>query len=51
MKRPDLGAGCDGWQVVDPTPQEKSEGTCRPLLQIAVKMMLFIDCIDFFLLF
>ncbi|XP_047458190.1 protein-glutamine gamma-glutamyltransferase 5-like isoform X4 [Mugil cephalus] len=24
MRRPDLGAGFDGWQVVDPTPQEKS---------------------------
>lgn len=27
MTRPDLGAGYDGWQVLDPTPQEKSEGT------------------------
>ncbi|TNN52564.1 Protein-glutamine gamma-glutamyltransferase 2 [Liparis tanakae] len=24
MRRADLGAGFDGWQVVDPTPQEKS---------------------------
>uniref|UniRef100_A0A672N643 protein-glutamine gamma-glutamyltransferase n=1 Tax=Sinocyclocheilus grahami TaxID=75366 RepID=A0A672N643_SINGR len=24
MKRPDLGRGYDGWQVLDPTPQEKS---------------------------
>ncbi|XP_030634770.1 protein-glutamine gamma-glutamyltransferase 2-like [Chanos chanos] len=34
MKRPDLSATADydGWQVVDPTPQEKSEGTycCGP---------------------
>lgn len=28
MKRPDLNKGnsYDGWQVLDPTPQEKSEG-------------------------
>lgn len=26
MKRPDLGEMFDGWQVVDPTPQEKSAG-------------------------
>ncbi|CAJ1055298.1 protein-glutamine gamma-glutamyltransferase 2-like [Xyrichtys novacula] len=26
MRRPDLGSGFDGWQVVDPTPQEKSAG-------------------------
>ncbi|XP_047453950.1 protein-glutamine gamma-glutamyltransferase 2-like [Mugil cephalus] len=34
MKRPDLGKGgsYDGWQVLDPTPQELSEGThcCGP---------------------
>uniref|UniRef100_A0A3Q3WSN6 protein-glutamine gamma-glutamyltransferase n=1 Tax=Mola mola TaxID=94237 RepID=A0A3Q3WSN6_MOLML len=34
MKRPDLqkGNAYDGWQVLDPTPQEKSEGTfcCGP---------------------
>ncbi|XP_059353709.1 protein-glutamine gamma-glutamyltransferase 5-like [Carassius carassius] len=24
MKRPDLGRGYDGWQVLDPTPQERS---------------------------
>ncbi|XP_061825829.2 protein-glutamine gamma-glutamyltransferase 5-like [Nerophis lumbriciformis] len=29
MQRPDLGLGFDGWQVVDPTPQEKSAGTYR----------------------
>ncbi|XP_078477662.1 protein-glutamine gamma-glutamyltransferase 2-like, partial [Lampetra planeri] len=29
MRRPDLGEGFDGWQVVDPTPQEKSAGTFR----------------------
>lgn len=26
MRRPDLGPEFDGWQVVDPTPQEKSAG-------------------------
>ena len=26
MRRPDLGPGFNGWQVVDPTPQEKSAG-------------------------
>ncbi|XP_067230338.1 protein-glutamine gamma-glutamyltransferase 5-like [Chanodichthys erythropterus] len=29
MKRPDLGQGYDGWQVVDPTPQEQSGGIYR----------------------
>lgn len=29
MRRPDLGEGFDGWQVVDPTPQEKSAGGFR----------------------
>lgn len=31
MKRPDLkkGNSYDGWQVLDPTPQEKSEGECN----------------------
>ncbi|XP_054655733.1 protein-glutamine gamma-glutamyltransferase 5-like isoform X2 [Dunckerocampus dactyliophorus] len=29
MRRPDLGPGFDGWQVVDPTPQEKSAGMYR----------------------
>lgn len=31
MRRPDLSAGSlyDGWQVVDPTPQEKSTGTVQ----------------------
>ncbi|KAG8446119.1 hypothetical protein GDO86_013839 [Hymenochirus boettgeri] len=37
--RPDLGEFYNGWQVVDPTPQEKSEGTycCGPAPVIAVK--------------
>lgn len=26
MKRPDLPQGFDGWQAVDATPQEKSQG-------------------------
>lgn len=32
MARPDLGEGYGGWQVVDPTPQEKSDGIycCGP---------------------
>ncbi|XP_043946131.1 protein-glutamine gamma-glutamyltransferase 2 [Protopterus annectens] len=32
MARPDLGKGYDGWQAVDPTPQERSEGVycCGP---------------------
>ncbi|XP_053353961.1 transglutaminase 5, like [Clarias gariepinus] len=29
MKRGDLRPGFDGWQAVDPTPQEKSEGVYR----------------------
>ncbi|XP_053309393.1 protein-glutamine gamma-glutamyltransferase 2 [Spea bombifrons] len=39
MARPDLGGGYDGWQVVDPTPQEKSEGVycCGPAPVIAIK--------------
>lgn len=33
MKRPDLDAGgkFDGWQVLDPTPQEMSGGTGSPV--------------------
>ncbi|XP_040889926.1 transglutaminase 5, like isoform X2 [Toxotes jaculatrix] len=32
MTRPDLGSGMDGWQVLDPTPQERSGGVfcCGP---------------------
>ncbi|XP_042348149.1 protein-glutamine gamma-glutamyltransferase 5-like [Plectropomus leopardus] len=39
MKRPDLGAGFDGWQVVDPTPQEKSAGIfcCGPCPVVAIQ--------------
>uniref|UniRef100_I3JRU3 protein-glutamine gamma-glutamyltransferase n=1 Tax=Oreochromis niloticus TaxID=8128 RepID=I3JRU3_ORENI len=39
MRRPDLGAGCNGWQVVDPTPQEKSEGIfcCGPCPVAAIQ--------------
>ncbi|XP_067314344.1 protein-glutamine gamma-glutamyltransferase 5-like [Pseudorasbora parva] len=29
MTRPDLGGGYDGWQVLDPTPQEQSGGMYR----------------------
>ncbi|XP_061300038.1 protein-glutamine gamma-glutamyltransferase K-like, partial [Pezoporus flaviventris] len=39
MKRPDLPAGHDGWQVVDATPQETSSGLfcCGPCSVEAVK--------------
>ncbi|XP_053103672.1 protein-glutamine gamma-glutamyltransferase 2 [Hemicordylus capensis] len=39
MARPDLPAGYDGWQALDPTPQEKSEGVycCGPCPVKAVK--------------
>lgn len=30
MRRLDLGPEFDGWQVVDPTPQEKSAGELLP---------------------
>ncbi|XP_069508497.1 protein-glutamine gamma-glutamyltransferase 2 [Ambystoma mexicanum] len=39
MARPDLSEGYDGWQVLDPTPQEKSENVycCGPAPVKAVK--------------
>ncbi|XP_071767269.2 protein-glutamine gamma-glutamyltransferase 2-like [Centroberyx gerrardi] len=39
MRRPDLGPGFDGWQVVDPTPQEKSAGIfcCGPCPVVAIQ--------------
>ncbi|XP_067856722.1 protein-glutamine gamma-glutamyltransferase 2-like [Heptranchias perlo] len=39
MARNDLKSGHDGWQVLDPTPQEKSEGTycCGPAPVNAIK--------------
>ncbi|KAM6979579.1 transglutaminase 5, like [Aplochiton taeniatus] len=39
MTRPDLAAGLDGWQVLDPTPQEKSGGVfcCGPAPVKAVR--------------
>ncbi|KAM8914339.1 transglutaminase 5, like [Spinachia spinachia] len=39
MTRPDLGSGMDGWQVLDPTPQERSAGVfcCGPAPVAAVK--------------
>lgn len=39
MRRPDLPAGYDGWQVVDATPQETSSGLfcCGPCSVTAVK--------------
>ena len=37
MTRPDLPAGFGGWQAVDATPQETSEGkkTSEPLLNLS----------------
>ncbi|NXC23538.1 TGM2 glutamyltransferase, partial [Campylorhamphus procurvoides] len=39
MARPDLEGDYDGWQVLDPTPQEKSEGVycCGPAPVKAIK--------------
>uniref|UniRef100_A0A667Y5W3 protein-glutamine gamma-glutamyltransferase n=1 Tax=Myripristis murdjan TaxID=586833 RepID=A0A667Y5W3_9TELE len=39
MRRPDLGPEFDGWQVVDPTPQEKSAGVycCGPCPVVAIQ--------------
>ncbi|XP_071429142.1 protein-glutamine gamma-glutamyltransferase 2 [Pithys albifrons albifrons] len=39
MARPDLAGDYDGWQVLDPTPQEKSEGVycCGPAPVKAIK--------------
>ncbi|XP_055293184.1 protein-glutamine gamma-glutamyltransferase 2 [Moschus berezovskii] len=39
MMRPDLQPGYEGWQALDPTPQEKSEGTycCGPVPVRAIK--------------
>ncbi|KAM4610653.1 protein-glutamine gamma-glutamyltransferase 2-like [Polymixia lowei] len=39
MRRPDLGPEFDGWQVVDPTPQEKSSGIfcCGPCPVAAIQ--------------
>ncbi|XP_003253613.2 protein-glutamine gamma-glutamyltransferase 2 [Nomascus leucogenys] len=39
MTRPDLQPGYEGWQALDPTPQEKSEGTycCGPVPVRAIK--------------
>ncbi|KAM8776290.1 protein-glutamine gamma-glutamyltransferase 2 [Rhynchonycteris naso] len=39
MTRPDLQPEYDGWQALDPTPQEKSEGTycCGPVSVRAIK--------------
>ncbi|NXJ89693.1 TGM2 glutamyltransferase, partial [Corythaixoides concolor] len=39
MARPDLASGYDGWQALDPTPQEKSEGVfcCGPAPVKAIK--------------
>nr|XP_046239122.1 transglutaminase 5, like [Scatophagus argus] len=46
MTRQDLGSGMDGWQVLDPTPQERSGGVycCGPAPVKAIKDR----CIDLF---
>uniref|UniRef100_A0AAY4ESZ8 protein-glutamine gamma-glutamyltransferase n=1 Tax=Denticeps clupeoides TaxID=299321 RepID=A0AAY4ESZ8_9TELE len=43
MKRPDLAVGFDGWQVLDPTPQERSEGVfcCGPAPVKAIRECCF----------
>ncbi|KAM8754192.1 protein-glutamine gamma-glutamyltransferase E-like [Acanthopagrus schlegelii] len=43
MRRPDLGPEFDGWQVVDPTPQERSGGIfrCGPCPVVAVQQHCF----------
>lgn len=38
MRRDDLPKGNDGWQVLDPTPQELSDGT---VLTFAVLVHMF----------
>ncbi|XP_048858409.1 transglutaminase 5, like [Brienomyrus brachyistius] len=39
MTRPDIGVGFDGWQALDPTPQERSDGIycCGPCPVKAVR--------------
>ncbi|XP_031699286.1 transglutaminase 5, like [Anarrhichthys ocellatus] len=39
MTRQDLGSGMDGWQILDPTPQERSRGVfcCGPAPVKAIK--------------
>ncbi|KAB7496123.1 Annulin [Armadillidium nasatum] len=39
MARPDLGDGYEGWQVIDSTPQEESDGQyrCGPTSLAAIK--------------
>jgi len=37
MRRADLGTGFDGWQVVDPTPQEKSAGGSLPRVALRIR--------------
>ncbi|KAF2362823.1 Transglutaminase-like [Trinorchestia longiramus] len=39
MRRPDLGQEYSGWQIIDATPQEESDGQyrCGPTSQVAVK--------------
>ena len=39
MARPDLPAGYGGWQAIDATPQERSQGNfqCGPASLVAIK--------------
>ena len=43
MKREDLGGDCDGWQVIDSTPQEKSDGNSVVVFKV---IFLFISLSD-----
>jgi len=36
MRRSDLSAEFDGWQAVDPTPQERSAGRFLPKVGLSV---------------
>jgi len=44
MRRPDLSedGAFDGWQVVDPTPQEKSDGTDVTLYKLQFMLITFL---------
>lgn len=44
MTRPDLGSGMDGWQALDPTPQERSGGVCVCVCDLLCSLSnLFLD--------
>lgn len=44
MSRQDLGQGMDGWQVLDPTPQERSGGVEHKIC-FQGELSLFLFCI------